>query len=86
MSAKFSKTTADHLSWSEGMNLIRNLYNDGDFKISLLVSFGSFWGLRISDILSLKWEQVYNLDEFELVEKKTKKSRTIKINSQLSVS
>jgi integrase len=83
MSAKFSKTTADHLSWSEGMNLIRNLYNDGNFKISLLVSFGSFWGLRISDILSLKWEQVYNLDEFELVEKKTKKSRTIKINSQL---
>jgi len=83
MSAKFSKTTADHLSWSEGMNLIRNLFNDGDYKISLLVSFGSFWGLRISDILSMKWEQVYNIDEFELVEKKTKKSRTIKINSQL---
>jgi integrase len=83
MSAKFSKTAADHLSWSEGMNLIRNLYNDGDYKISLLVSFGSFWGLRISDILSLTWEQVYNLDEFELIEKKTKKSRTIKINSQL---
>jgi integrase len=83
MSAKFSKTTADHLSWSEGMNLIRNLYNDGSYKISLLVSFGSFWGLRISDILSLKWEKVYNLDEFELVEMKTKKNRTIKINSQL---
>ena len=83
MSAKFSKTTADHLSWSEGMNLIRNLYNDGNYKISLLVSFGSFWGLRISDILSLKWEHVYNLDEFELVEKKTKKNRTIKINAQL---
>jgi integrase len=83
MSAKFSKTTADHLSWSEGMNLIRNLYNDGDYKISMLVSFGSFWGLRISDILSLKWEQVYNLDELELLEKKTKKNRTIKINSQL---
>ena len=34
-------------------------------------------------MLSLKWDNVYNLDEFELVEKKTKKSRTIKINSQL---
>jgi len=83
MSAKFSTTTSDHLEWGQAMNLIRNLYNDGDYKISLLVSFGSFWGLRISDILSLKWEQVYELDEFELVEKKTKKSRTIKINSQL---
>jgi integrase len=83
MSAKFSQTTSDYLEWNQSMNLIRNLFNDGNYKISLLVSFGSFWGLRISDILSLKWEQVYNIDEFELVEKKTKKSRTIKINTQL---
>jgi integrase len=32
---------------------------------------------------TLKWEQVYDLDEFELVEKKTKKNRKIKINAQL---
>lgn len=51
--------------------------------MSLLISFGSFWGLRISDILSLKWEQVYNKDEFELVEKKTNKKRIVKINTQL---
>lgn len=83
MSAKFSTTTADYLEWNQSMNLIRNLYNDGNYKISLFVSFGSFWGLRISDILSLKWEQVYNLDEFTIVEKKTKKNRDIKINTQL---
>ena len=83
MSAKFSKTTADFLEWNQAMNLIRNLYNDGNFKMSLLIAFGSFWGLRISDILSLKWEQVYNLDEFNIIEKKTKKSRDIKINTQL---
>lgn len=83
MSAKFSTTTADHLEWNQAMNLIRNLYNDGNYKISLLISFGSFWGLRISDILSLRWEQVYNLDEFTVVEKKTKKNREIKINAQL---
>lgn len=83
MSAKFSTTTADYLEWNQSMNLIRNLYNDGDYKISLLVSFGSFWGLRISDILSIRFVQVYNLDEFTIVEKKTKKNRTIKINAQL---
>ena len=83
MSAKFSTTTSDYLEWNQSMNLIRNLYNDGNYKISLLISFGSFFGLRISDILSLQWEQVYNLDEFTLVEKKTMKSRTIKINTQL---
>lgn len=83
MSAKFSTTTADHLEWSQAMNLIRNLYNDGNYRISLLIAMGSFWGLRISDILSLKWEQVYDRDEFELVEKKTQKVREIKINAQL---
>jgi integrase len=83
MSAKFSKTTADHLSWSEAMNLIRNLYNDRNFKMSLLVSLGCFFGLRISDILSLTWKNVYDLDEFSLVEHKTGKTREIKINAQL---
>jgi len=85
MSAKFSNTTSDFLEWSQSMNLIRNLYRDGDYRISLLVSFGSFWGLRISDILSLKWQQVYDMDEFELVEKKTQKCRVIKINGQLKM-
>ena len=83
MSAKFSTTTADHLEWNQAMNLIRNLYNDENYRISLLVAMGSFWGLRISDILSLTWEQVYGLDEFEVIEKKTKKNREIKINAQL---
>ncbi len=83
MSAKYSNTTADHLEWSQAMNLVRNLFNDENYKMSLLISFGSFWGLRISDILSLKWEQVYDKDEFIIVEKKTKKNREIKINTQL---
>ena len=83
MSAKFSQTTADHLEWSQSMNLIRNLYVDENYRMSLLVSFGSFWGLRISDILSLKWEHVYAKDEFILIEKKTKKKREVKINKQL---
>lgn len=83
MSAKFSKTTSDYLEWNQAMNLIRNLYNDGNYKMSLLIAMGAFWGLRISDILSLKWEQVLNRDEFSLEEKKTKKSRDIKINPQL---
>jgi integrase len=83
MSAKFSTTTADHLEWNQAMNLIRNLFSDKNYKMSLLISFGAFWGLRISDILLLKWEQVFDKYEFALVEKKTKKCREIKINQQL---
>jgi integrase len=44
---------------------------------------GCFFGLRISDILSLRWEDIYEKEEFELIEKKTSKKRHIKINPQL---
>jgi len=84
MSSKYSNTTADHLEWSQAMNLTRNLFNDGNYRISLLIACGSFWGLRISDILSLRWEQVFDLDEFEITERKTQKKREIKINPQLT--
>lgn len=83
MSAKFSTTTADHLEWSQAMNLIRNLYNDGDYKMSLMIALGTFWGLRISDILKLKYSQVYNVDEITIVEQKTGKTREIRVNAQL---
>lgn len=83
MSAKYSKTTADYLSWDQNLNLIRKLYDDGNYKISLLISIGSFLGLRISDILILRWEDILNKEEFTLQEKKTGKARDIKINHQL---
>lgn len=83
MSLKYSNTTADYLSWDQNLNLIRRLFDDGNYKISLLIALGSFWGLRISDLLKLRWDQILNLDQFDLTEKKTKKKREIKVNSQL---
>jgi len=83
MSAKFTKTTSDFLEWNQAMNLVRNLYSDKKYRISLLVALGSFLGLRISDLLSLRWEQVLNRQEFELIERKTGKNREIRINQQL---
>ncbi len=50
-------------------------------------SFGCSWlflgGLRISDILSLRWNQILNVDELTITEKKTGKKRVIRINPQL---
>ena len=83
MSLKFSNTTSDFLEWDSMLNLVRKLYNDGNYKISLLVACGSFFGLRISDLLTLTWEQLLKSDTLELIEGKTGKKRTIKINSQL---
>ena len=83
MSLKYSNTTADYLVWSDAMNLIRKLAKDKDYKISLLIALGCFTGLRISDILALRWEQILNTEEFTITEKKAGKRRTIRLNPQL---
>ena len=83
MSLKYSSTTADYLVWSDAMNLIRKLAKDENYKISLLIGLGCFTGLRISDILSLRWKQILGVDEFTVIEQKTGKVRTIRLNPQL---
>ena len=83
MGLKYSNTTADFLQWDEAMNLIRKLFKDGNYNMSLLIALGCFFGLRISDILSLRWNQILNVSEFTIIERKTKKKRTIRINPQL---
>ena len=83
MSLKYSTTTADYLVWSDAMNLIRKLAKDENFKMSLLIALGCFTGLRISDILALRWEQILSTEEFTIIEKKTGKKRVLRLNSQL---
>ena len=83
MSLKYSTTTADYLVWSDAMNLIRKLAKDGNYKISLLIALGCFTGLRISDILALRWNQILYAEEFTIIEKKTGKKRTLRLNPQL---
>ena len=83
MSLKYSTTTADYLVWSDAMNLIRKLAKDENYKMSLLIALGCFTGLRISDILALRWEQILSTEEFTIIEKKTGKKRALRLNSQL---
>ena len=83
MSLKYSNTTADYLVWSDAMNLIRKLAKDENYKMSLLVALGCFTGLRISDILALRWNQILGVDEFTRIVKKTGKQRTLRLNPQL---
>ena len=83
MSLKYSTTTADYLVWSDAMNLIRKLAKDGNYKMSLLIALGCFTGLRISDIIALRWEQILSTEEFTIIEKKTSKKRVLRLNSQL---
>lgn len=80
MSKKHSYTTADYIPWDTMLTLVRRLYNDGDYRFSLLIGCGSFFGLRISDLLKLTWEMLLGGDSFMLYEKKTGKRRIVKIN------
>lgn len=82
MSIKNSNTTSDYIPWDSAMNLVHRLYKDGEYRMSLLIGCGCFFGLRISDLLSLTWKQVLCEDgTFTLNEKKTGKRRTIKVNA-----
>jgi integrase len=81
MSAKNSYTTADYIEWNTAVNLVHRLYKDKDYKMSLLIGCGIFFGLRISDLRTLRWSMVLNGEMFELQEKKTNKYRRVKINA-----
>jgi integrase len=84
MSLKGSKTTTGYIEWDTFVSLITRLENKREFKFCLLISIGVFTGLRISDLLSLKYSNLIGKDVLTLTEKKTKKVRTIKLNPDLT--
>jgi integrase len=83
MALKGQKTTSDFLEWNKMQSLVLKLERDNDLKFSLLIATGSYIGLRISDLLQLRWSQVLGQDYFNITEKKTKKTRRVTINPEL---
>ncbi len=81
MSVRNSHTTADYLEWNTMLNLIRKLYRDGDYRMSLFIGCGCFFGIRVSDLRKLTWSMLLNDDKFIINEQKTGKRRVIKINA-----
>ena len=83
MSLKNSYTTSDYLHWDSATTLVRKLYRDKNYRISLLIGCGIFFGLRISDLLHLNWNMLLNKEaKFVMIEKKTGKRREVKINRE----
>ncbi|MBQ9339135.1 MAG: tyrosine-type recombinase/integrase [Bacteroidaceae bacterium] len=80
MAAKNTNRTSDYIEWNTMLTLIRRLYRDGDYRMSLLIGCGSFFGLRISDLRRLTWAMLLDGDKFTINEQKTGKRRTVKIN------
>lgn len=83
MALKGQYTTASYLQWSEAMILIKKMYRDGLYRDSILIAIGCFSGLRISDILPLRWVDILNNEILVVSEKKTGKIREIPLNSDM---
>ena len=81
MKAEFHEyRTSNAMDWDTMLSLVRKLYRDGDYRMSLLIGCGCFFGLRISDILTLTWSMILDGDKFTIYEKKTGKRRVVKVN------
>lgn len=80
MSVKRSHTTADFLEWDIMLSVVRKLFRDGNYRMSLFIGCGAFFGLRVSDLRQLRWKDLISNETFTLTEQKTGKQRTIKIN------
>ena len=73
MSLTGQRTTTGALDWDQFKSIIAKMERDGEFKYCLLMTIGVFTGLRISDLLQLRFSQFENGDILTIQEKKTKK-------------
>jgi integrase len=85
MSKKGTTTTTGYLEWDTFISLITRLENKEEYKFSLLITIGVFTGLRISDLLNLKYSDILDNTILTIQEKKTRKTRKIKLNNDLKI-
>ncbi len=83
MTLKNTKATTSYIDWDDFKSLVSRLERDGEYKFCLLISIGVFTGLRISDLLKLRYSDILNKDVLIIVEQKTKKTRSIKVNADM---
>lgn len=77
------KTETAPISWAKAQTLIKALMSDQDYNTALLFASGFYFGLRISDILSLSWGQITS-ERFTLTEQKTSKPRKITVHKDFA--
>ena len=83
MSFPGQRTTTSSMDWDDFKSLIGKLERDEEYKFCLLITIGVFTGLRIGDLLQLRFSQFENTDILTVQEQKTNKTRRIKINPDL---
>ena len=76
---KGKKTETQPIKWTKAMMLLDALRDKDQDNTRLMLACGFFFGLRISDILKLTWENIQE-GQFTLQEKKTGKERIISLD------
>ena len=84
MALKGQLTKASYLEWDSMLLLLQKLERDGHYKFQLLIAIGCYTGLRIGDLLKLRWEDVYKRETLELGrrENEKKQKNTIESNTR----
>ncbi|HXD92977.1 MAG TPA: tyrosine-type recombinase/integrase [Bacteroidia bacterium] len=72
------------MDWNTMIGLALRLKQDKLYRDYLLITVGCYFGLRIGDLLSIKWVDVIGKEELVLTEQKTKKIRRITINPNVT--
>ena len=83
MSLQGQRTTTGAIEWDDFKSLIAKLERDENYKYCLLIAIGVFTGLRISDLLGLRYCDFVEKQILTITEKKTNKVRRIKLNEDL---
>lgn len=79
MSKKGSITTSDYLPFEEYKRLLECLENEGKYEWCMYCILSFAFGLRVSDVLRIRWEKVYEQIKITVTEKKTGKTKSIPI-------
>ncbi len=82
--SKRGPTAADVLPMKQALAMITYLRGAGKLQDAAMIAVGAGFGLRIGDVLSLKWGDVLNesgniREQVNIIEEKTGKPRTLKV-------
>lgn len=80
MALKNQLTKSDYLPYDEFLRLLDCLHDDKKYVLEMYARLAFCTACRSSDVLSFKWKDILNKVRITVVEKKTKKTRSIQFN------
>lgn len=83
MSQKGQITTSEALEYGDFVRLLSGLHEDGNYLWELYCCISFCTACRISDVLSMTWQDVLERDVLCKIEQKTGKTRQITMNNNV---